>query len=167
MNIACKREFKRMRQTMSEVIMKNLDLTMDTFMHRRWKLPILAFLLLVFGIFFTPADSVAQAVPPRSQTLQMIRPLVRPPEPPLEKKVRENQQDLRAAERQVQKNKIEVQYLKQKTGIPPHTGSFTRYPRGSAAPGNRPIVQQLPHPAPQSGAPVLIRPKLPPVQCVK
>ena len=77
MNIACKREFKRMRQTMSEVIMKNLNLTMDTFMHRRWKLPILVFLLLVFGIFFTPADSVAQAVPPRSQTLQMIRPLVR------------------------------------------------------------------------------------------
>jgi hypothetical protein len=165
MNIACKREFKRMRQTMSEVIMKNLDLTMDTFMYRRWKLPILVFLLLVLGIFFSPADSLAQAVPPRSQTLQMIRPLVRPPEPPLEKKVRENKQDLGATERQVQKNKIEVQYLKQKTGIPAHTGTAgPLYPRNSAVPGNR---LKLPlNSVPQSRAPVIVRP-MSPDQCVR
>jgi len=96
MNIACKREFKRMWHTMSEVIMKNLNLTMDTFMHRRWKLPILVFLLLVLGIFFTPADSLAQAVPPRSQTLQLIRPLVPAPEPPLEKEIRQLKREVQA-----------------------------------------------------------------------
>ena len=63
------------------------------------KLSIFVFLLMLPGIFSFTTESMAQAVPPRSQGLQMIRPVLPPPEPPLEKEIGEVKQDVRKAER--------------------------------------------------------------------
>ena len=82
-----------MRNT-REVTMRDLNHKMDRLINRRWKLPIFVFLLLILGVVFSPAESVAQAVPPRSQTLQMLRPLVPPPETPVEKQIRKLKQEV-------------------------------------------------------------------------
>ncbi len=76
--------------------MENINQTMGRFINRWWKLPILVFSSLILGIFFLPADSVAQPVPPRSQTLQMIRPVEPQPELPLEKQIRRNREAIEA-----------------------------------------------------------------------
>ena len=88
--------------------MKDLDRKMDRLMNRWWKLPILVFFFMVLGIFFSPAESAAQAVPPRGQGLQMIRPLVPQPEPPVEREIRKNRQAIEAAKIELDR-KIEVQ----------------------------------------------------------
>jgi hypothetical protein len=139
MYISCKKEYERTRLTMSEVVMKNINLTMDTFIHRRWKLPILVFMLLVLGVSFTPADCVAQAVPPRSQTLQMIRPLVRPPQPPVEKEIRDLKGETAELEEQVgvllpEKNRLFPQVIGRARYVPP-SGRGARYvpPSGRGA----------------------------------
>ncbi len=126
MNIACKRKLKSMRHTISEAIMKNTNLTMDTFRHRRWNLPVLVFFLVVLGIFFTSVDSSGQPVPPRSQTLQLIRPLVPSPEPPIEKKIRENKQAIEKNRRDLRRE-VEIRTLRQQqlfSDLPTHSHSF-------------------------------------------
>jgi|GEM_PF-2105657 len=70
--------------------------TIDRFIKRHWKLPIFVFFLIGLGIFFSPADSAAQAPPPRSQGLQMMRPLVPPPETPVEREIRELKKEVEA-----------------------------------------------------------------------
>src|SRR5208283_2069670 len=55
------------------------------------------FMLLVFiGFLTAAAESNAQVVPPRSQTLQMIRPTTPPPVPPLQREIRELKQEVQA-----------------------------------------------------------------------
>ncbi len=62
----------------------------------RWNLGIFLALILC-GVFFISAECRAQAVPPRGQALQMIRPVAPPPEPPLQQDFRL----LRRAQRQL------------------------------------------------------------------
>ncbi len=90
--------------------MRNLNHTAGRLTNRWWKLPILVFLLMVLGIFFSPAESAAQAPPPRGQSLQMIRPLVPQPEPPVEKEIRENRQAIEKNKRELER-KIAAQQL--------------------------------------------------------
>jgi hypothetical protein len=57
---------------------------------------IISLVSLVFiGLLFVAAESSAQGVPPRSQTLQLIRPITRPPVPPLEREVTDIKKELR------------------------------------------------------------------------
>ena len=93
-----------------EVIMKDLRHKMDDrLMNRRRKLPIFVLLLLILGIVFSPAESAAQVVPPRSQGLQIIRPLVPPPELPLEKEIRKNRQAI-----ETNKRELEMQMIRER-----------------------------------------------------
>ena len=62
---------------------------------------ILVLALVVSGAFLAPTDSIAQAVPPRVQGLMINKPLVPPPEPPVQKEIGELKQ-------RVQANKIEL-----------------------------------------------------------
>ena len=48
---------------------------------------ILVLVVVAFGAFLAPNDSSAQAVPPRVQGLMINKPLVPPPEPPLQKEI--------------------------------------------------------------------------------
>lgn len=56
---------------------------------------ILVLLVVLFGAFLAPTDSDAQAVPPRVQTDMINKPVVLPPEPPLQKEIREIKQYVR------------------------------------------------------------------------
>ena len=87
--------------------MRNLNHTAGRLTNRWWKLPILVFLVMVIGIFFSPAESGAQAPPPRGQSLQMIRPLVPQPEPPVEKEIRQNRQAIEKNKQELER-KVEV-----------------------------------------------------------
>jgi hypothetical protein len=53
-------------------------------------------ILVVVGFLAVAAESNAQVVPPRSQTLQMIRPTTPPPVPPLQREIRELKQEVQA-----------------------------------------------------------------------
>ncbi len=83
--------------------MENINQTMGGLINRWWKLPILVFSSLILGIFFLPADSVGQAVPPRSQTLQMIRPVEPQPELPVEKQIRQNREAIEKNKRELER----------------------------------------------------------------
>ena len=66
------------------------------------------FMLLVFiGFLTAAAESNAQVVPPRSQTLQMIRPTTPPPVPPLQEEIGQVKKDVQA----------KTQALERKIGI--------------------------------------------------
>jgi hypothetical protein len=54
------------------------------------------------AVFCATAVCHAQAVPPRGQALQMIRPVAPPPEPPIQKEIRDLKQEVRG-------NKIELE----------------------------------------------------------
>jgi len=84
--------------------MTSLNHAMATFIGIRWNLGIF-FALILFGVCFTSSDSRAQAVPPRVQTLQMIRPPAPPPEPPIQKEIRELKQDVQANTRELERLK--------------------------------------------------------------
>jgi hypothetical protein len=84
-----------------EVTMTSLNHEITIFGGMRWNLGIF-FALILFGVFFISAECRAQAVPPRGQALQMIRPVAPPPEPPIQKEIRELKQE-------VQGNKIELE----------------------------------------------------------
>jgi hypothetical protein len=79
-----------------EVTMTGLNHGTEGFTGIEWKLGIFFFGLILFGTFFTTPDSNAQAVPPRVQTLQMIRPPAPPPEPPIQKEIRELKKEVQA-----------------------------------------------------------------------
>jgi hypothetical protein len=51
--------------------------------------------LVLSGAFLLPTESRAQAVPPRVQGLMINRPIVPPPEPPVQKEIRELNQGVR------------------------------------------------------------------------
>ncbi len=51
---------------------------------------------VIFGVFVFPIHSSAQAVPPRVQTQMINRPLVAPPESPVQKEIGEVKRELRA-----------------------------------------------------------------------
>jgi len=92
--------------------MRGFDHTTEKLRNMRWKLLILVFFLSVLGIFSLPTDSASQAVPPRSQTLQLIKPITRPPELPLEKEIRETRQEVKRAERDLARHE-NIQALQQ------------------------------------------------------
>jgi len=62
----------------------------------------------VFGTSLAPIDSNAQAVPPRVQGLMINRPIVVPPEPPVQKEIRELKQDVRRTKIELER-KIEAE----------------------------------------------------------
>lgn len=88
-----------------EVTMTRLNRSIARFTGMQWKLGILIFAPILFGVCFTSTESFAQAVPPRVQTLQMIRPPAPPPEPPIQKEIRELKQDVQANTRELERRK--------------------------------------------------------------
>jgi hypothetical protein len=97
-------------------------------------LGIFFFVIILLGVLFMPVECCAQAVPPRVQTLQMIRPVAPPPEPPLQKDINL----LRRAQRQ-----LDREY---RTGQPldVEIERFLGRPAGTAWRGFRPIRKDAP-----------------------
>ncbi len=62
---------------------------------------ILVLVVVAFGAFLAPNDSSAQAVPPRVQGLMINKPLVPPPEPPLQKEIQAVRAKTRSLERKI------------------------------------------------------------------
>jgi len=86
--------------------MTSLNHAIVMFIGIRWNL--VTFLaLILFGVCFTSAESHAQTVPPRGQTLQMIRPVAPPPEPPIQKEIRGVREELKNTGRQLQREIVE------------------------------------------------------------
>lgn len=91
-----------MKITMTEVIMRRFNNVARLLEERRLPPCILAFAIGLFAAFLAPTHSDAQAVPPRVQDLMINRPIVRPPEPPVQKEIGE-------LKRRVQANKMELE----------------------------------------------------------
>lgn len=93
------------KHTTTEVIMRRLNEIVKLLKVMPLNSTILVLLFVVLGAFFAPTDSSAQAVPPRVQSLMINRPIVLPPEPPVQKQIRELRQDVKdnALEIEVQK----------------------------------------------------------------
>ena len=83
--------------------MTSFYLKMTCVEYRQWKWGIVVVMVVFLGVAITATDCQAQAVPSRNQTQMMTRPIVPPPESPLQKQVgeiRAEQQVLRAQQRQ-------------------------------------------------------------------
>ncbi len=75
--------------------MTNFCLNPEWLKHRRWNWGVIALMVIFLGIAFTPTDCRAQAVPTRNQSEIMTRPIVQPPEPPLQKEIRQLRREVR------------------------------------------------------------------------
>jgi hypothetical protein len=64
---------------------------------------------VISGVLFTSAASLGQAVPPRVQALQMTRPVAPPPEPPVQKEIRQLRQEMRARDRELARRQALVE----------------------------------------------------------
>jgi hypothetical protein len=75
--------------------MTSSNYSIARFANVRGSLRLFVLAFVCFAVFCTTAESLAQAVPPRVQTLQMIRPPAPPPEPPLQKEIRDVKAEVR------------------------------------------------------------------------
>jgi hypothetical protein len=88
--------------------MMSFCLNLERLKHRQWSWLVAILTLIFLGIGLAPTACEAQAVPTRNQSLMMTRPVVRPPEPPLQREIRQNRQELEAAKAELAR-KIDLQ----------------------------------------------------------
>jgi hypothetical protein len=81
---------------------------------------IFSLLLVVVGSLFVPVESGAQAVPPRSQTLQLIRPITPPPTPPVQEEIGQVKKDVQT-KTQALERKIGVTFPERQRIVPSDT----------------------------------------------
>ena len=69
-------------------------LNLERLKQRKWNRSVILLTLIFLGVAFASTECRAQAVPSRNQYQIMTRPVVRPPEPPLQKEIRENRREI-------------------------------------------------------------------------
>ena len=76
-------------------------LNLERLKHRQWNWGVAALTLILLGIALAPTDCEAQAVPTRNQYLIMTRPVVPPPEPPLQREIADLRREVRSRPPQI------------------------------------------------------------------
>lgn len=107
-----------------------------------WKLDVFFLTCIFFGVLFAPSESAAQAVPPRVQSLQLIKRVTPPPELPVQKEIRVLAGEAADLERQIgailpEKDRVFPPAIGGRRYVPPSGGN-----RKSVAPpgGSRRFV---------------------------
>ena len=75
--------------------MTSFCLNLERLKHGQWYQGIIVVMVIFLGVVFARTDCQAQAVPSRNQSQMMTRPIVRPPEPPLQKEIGDVRQEVR------------------------------------------------------------------------
>jgi hypothetical protein len=116
------------KSVVKEVIMTGSYLKIEWLKYGRCNWSVVVVMVIFLGVAIAATDCQAQAVPSRTQSQIMTKPIVPSPESPLQKEIRENRQQIRATDRQAQKNKIEVQTLKNQISVGDLPSTFKPFP---------------------------------------